>query len=859
MIALHFNPCYDTGAWSGEPPAGSSRIGEGYVGPMGLLSALETRLGLTSPERPPHEVLSMYMNAAKGAAGQDPDIFFAKSLVLSPLTTAAELLRWRDELILAGWTAGTPVPEGLTSGAKTILGGLAEVEALLAGTVRTTADRWRALLSALEKTASLEGFSVTIHVSGKHLHPVHRTVLEHLRRCGISVTESLGDHSPEVDIKHFRDSADACLWAAACSDGALLVCSAPQTLASAMAAFGRHPLDVPASETPRPVEHLFTSAMRLLLNGGDIDAFRDYLSPPRHPLNAFKMAGRTLREALLEHVVRTHGFKGTDDLAEAFSFGDAGVLEQVRSWLPEPGGQLTYDRIKTKCRQLSDWAEGCLRAVAGGGDDPYVAQWARLSSLCREMEFQCRQLGYDAKPVIPGNKFVQVLRDVSEPTSSSYSPAAVGAASVVSSVEDIAVEVGDVIWVDPFYQGVPSPLPFLCQEDARILSVALPSVWLQEDAMMLAEDLFLSGLSRMGGRLTVLYNDTSAGKKREKHPFLLRQGRSISELEHLPYETVPAAMAEQCVVRPLITVPPDCVLTADGLVLPDHESPTTLEGMFSQPLDWVLGSVLHLREEGESNLSLIMGLVAHDVIHRICLKAADGGTPVTADAFGRAFKSDYEAFFDAAVHDTGAELGLTENSLEREMLRTNLRSAGIPRLVEIIRESGLTIIGSEVGSENVDISLPGYEPLRVTGTIDLLLKNAAGHYVIIDFKWAGASGRKERESQVKKGTDYQLALYRRLAETGSESITAGPVEAQAFYMLRTAELLTAYDGFRDGRGPVEAVGPSSRPRRMTYEETLEDIHRKYTETVAAFRKGSVPSGDLKSPYLRFKVLKGKLD
>jgi RecB family exonuclease len=209
-----------------------------------------------------------------------------------------------------------------------------------------------------------------------------------------------------------------------------------------------------------------------------------------------------------------------------------------------------------------------------------------------------------------------------------------------------------------------------------------------------------------------------------------------------------------------------------------------------------------------------------------------------------------------------AELTLPENKLDREQFKFDLRSVSIPKLIKIIRHSHLTIVGSEVRSEKVDISKtqfqsPEYEPLLITGTIDLLLKNETGHYVILDFKWAGSTGRELREAQIKKGEDYQLALYRKLAETGTNTIPKGDVDAQGFFMLRTGELLTAYPAFRDGSGEVKVVPPGKNQK--SYEETLEDIFSKYTDTVRAFKSGKVSAGNLKDPYLNYKVLKGKLN
>ena len=866
MILFHFNPQYDSGAWSGEPGKGVCNIGESYVGPMGLLTMLEVRLGITAQEKAKHELLATYTKVALEAAKRNPDIFFAKSLRLTPLATAGELLKWRDELIFSGWKADTLIPEGLTSGAKSILSGLAEVESSLPAGFRTIADRWRILLTALEKETALDGFSVRVHAPENHMHPVHRTVLDELRRCGIPVGNVAVSREPEVEIKHFHDSSDACLWAAAQEGDALLVCSDDQTLSSAMAAFGRPYGNASASETPRPVTHLFTSAMMLLKDGGDIQAYRDYLTAPSHPLNNYKKDDRSLRETLLRSVISERGFKGFNQIIKDFAEGNSDLLAGIRAWIPEPGQPLTYDRVKAMCKQISDWASGSVRGVEEKGkDSPYLDQWKELVSASEEMVFQCEELGFHRLAVIPELDFIQVLRTISAPSASVARRAVVESAPVVSSIEGIAEDVQDVIWVDGSFSEAPNPMSFLCPKDISELRETLPDIWLQDDALQLVDDLFQAGLSHIGGKLTVLYCDSFLGKKREKHPFILRKAVSLRKagrldnLADLGFEPVPAAKSEPCPFLPMEPIPDPSQLEISGLALPGHMTPTKLEEMFDQPLDWVLKSILHLYEESDSNDSLIKGVVAHDTICRIYEKAASTGTPVDADAFECAFKAGFDAFFTEAVQATGAELNLLENKLDREQLKSNLWTTSIPKLIEIIRFSHLTIVGSEVKSGVVDISEPGHEPLKITGDIDLLLKDMAGHYVILDFKWAGKSGRDMRENQIRKGTDYQLALYRKLVETGTPSIPPEEVAAQAFFMLRTAELLTARPYFFDKNGPVPPVVPGPKTHQNTNEETLEEIHQKYSKVVSDFVGCKVSVGNLKDLYLHYKVLKGKLN
>ena len=437
MITLHFNPQYDSGAYSGEPGKGVSKFEESYVGPLGLLAYLEVRLGKTVLEKPQHVILADYTKAAQEAAGMNPTVFFADSLALSPLATAGELLRWRDELVLSGWKADSPIPENLSPGAKSILGGLAEVEALVRG-FQTTSDRWRSLLDNLEQETSLDGFSVAVHAPETHIHPVHKAVLDHLRRCGVSVQSAMGKQIPQVEkpIRHFHDSSDACLWAAAQEGDALLVCSDDLAMSSAMAAFGRPYGNASASSSPRPVAHLFTSAMLLLKDAEDIHAFRDYLSSPSHPLNEYDKDKRSLRKVLRDRVVRQRGFEGVDGIIDEFADGKEERIAKIRELVPEPGQPLTFARIKAMCDRISTWMKGAIKGVENTGTDSvYLDQWKEVVSACEEMKFQCRELDIDNHP----EAFMNILRTVTAPAASIARHAVVESVPVVSSSDSMSL------------------------------------------------------------------------------------------------------------------------------------------------------------------------------------------------------------------------------------------------------------------------------------------------------------------------------------------------------------------------------------------------------------------------------------
>ena len=867
-LTLSFNPAYDSGAYLTDPAGGTAVFGSKPVGTLGLLAELELRLGLTAQEKGAHELLSAYHNAALAAAEKDPSLIFRESLDLAPLKTASELLAWRDELVLSGWSKDAPVPESLTAGGRKILSAIAAVERELPPHFRTLADRWTAVARALREGPAPEGLQLVLTVKGEHLHPLYREVLGNL--CGGSVQEQVGAGSPEPEYRHFRDSADACWWAACTARSELIICSDTHTLDAAMTGLGKQPVGAVSPASLRPVEHLFPSAMMLLADGHDIEALRDYLSCPSHPLDKFKLEDgkNMLRKELLTHILSQGGFGENsrthvsfDSIIEKYAAGDPKVLSEIRSFLPEAGGAITFARIKALCQALSGWAGFRLDATKKKPADlSLTGQWNALIGYCQSMEFICRETGMGKRTDIGKDELLRALLSVYVPDRLAVSAATVGASAVASSVEGIASDVEDVVWIAPENTPAAQPLPFLCEADVLTLSRLLPHVWTRKDALLFADDAFNAGLSHIKGRLTVLCCDTVRGEKKEKHPFILRgenelkkrSGTKVS-LDDLPYEGIPDGRATTAACRPANTFPLDTGYTLDTTIpvqLPDHESPSSLESMFSCPFDWVIQQVLGLYDEHDSTLSTIEGNVAHRIIHRICEAASAGGKDVTPGDFGKVFREQYDALFEEAVCDYGAELLRPENRLECSQFRTILRDRSIPSLVEILSHSGLVIAGSEKGFEKVNISEPNDMPLFLTGTIDLLTRNDAGEYVVIDFKWAGSQGRKDREAQIKKGEDYQLALYRKVLEKQGHTVVA-----QAFYMLRTAELLTAYPCFKDAKGDVAPVTPGSKQK--SYDETITSIQERYREIVGNLRAGSVEC-EKPNKFESNKILKGNL-
>src|ERR1700719_2970395 len=121
------------------------RFNESICGPQGFLDLLELRLGLASKPVTAAGRIVQYREFLQKAASIKPR-FYIVSFAKDPVAVAETLLRWRDELVLAGWD-GSPDPA-----ASQRIRDLAEVEGLAGPNLLPGfGDRIRKALAELDR------------------------------------------------------------------------------------------------------------------------------------------------------------------------------------------------------------------------------------------------------------------------------------------------------------------------------------------------------------------------------------------------------------------------------------------------------------------------------------------------------------------------------------------------------------------------------------------------------------------------------------------------------------------------------------------------------------------------------------
>ncbi|WHY94696.1 hypothetical protein QNK12_15070 [Neobacillus cucumis] len=170
-------------------------VGTVVTGFNGLIGILETQLGLTSPIASENKRIAEWQELIhRYDTGNNP---FSKSFETDSWNTAKELLRRRDELVLAGWN---PV---LHDGGSKWIDTLAQLELSKPNKTWGFPDRVRALLSQLSEPVQLHIDTITIVDEDETLwDPWSIQLINRLKSLGIEVHKN-----PSHFEKEFQQNA----------------------------------------------------------------------------------------------------------------------------------------------------------------------------------------------------------------------------------------------------------------------------------------------------------------------------------------------------------------------------------------------------------------------------------------------------------------------------------------------------------------------------------------------------------------------------------------------------------------------------------------------------------------------------
>ena len=814
-MKLIFSPYYDQTLYTGNGE--NCAFGVKYVGPMGLLSELELRAGLSRKYPGQMDRVMRYCEALDeyGKSCSDPDnLMYWKSFNADMFNVASRMLEWRDALVYAGLKILAQLPENLGVGTNQLLTVLQNVEEYFNDDA-SLGDRWMRV--AGEKGYMSGEWQIEVRMKKELLDPI---ILKSLLNSGAECTfvEDVPQPKHKVSMLKFANLIDGYQWAFTADKGNADVYVNRDSVAlnAGFDSLGLPNVDADTSGSFTPVVQLFTCCMKLFDSPVDYDILVSYLSVPEHPLNDYiSIDGKCLRTLLLSHITGQGGF----GFNERSKYDWRGIINAAKPYdgrkcvvplefcIGQWDGKNDIATI-TKC--CEHWTKWCA-ANSAAQDEPLKGQMLVLRekfavfpqylALVSGKSHASQHSNADENKKESLRLHVDSVNDLA---SYSLSVAAKGSHEVVGDVKAIAERCSKTVWLDGYDKGISSyAYSFINNNDISLLNAAGMMIPLY-DQQLNAEGVAMQlAYSYIEDELVVLAPEKVECSKMYSVQIPHHDRSEEDKTQWTPdgeeLNVVPANQQKfEHVVNSGIFNPTASEEDDNGDVAEtdpegqkgfrEYESFGSIDLLVQRPFDYVLEYIFNCRQSGETNLSQVKGNVVHHMFNAAVV-AADCDWANIKDSL----EKNFDVMFDKAVHDVGLVLLKDANSLEYSHFRKKVKDVSIPSFIKLVENNSLTVVASET-----DFMVELDDIGTYNARIDMLLKNKAGKYVVLDFKWTESSVT-QREEEIKKNKEVQLALYAEAVRNHYCAGNSDEIEAVGYFMLRQGVLLTEYNGFVTGK------------------------------------------------------------
>jgi RecB family exonuclease len=804
------------------PGGGAAAVDAAVVGPLGLLSILETRLGLGGPPSAASTRIAAYAHALQSALDDDPSLFFARSVEIDPWATAKLLLGWRDQLIQGGWDGAAPGHPRLDA--------MAAVETRVTGIAPAIGERVKALCAALQARRALGIASISLADHGCALEPGIAELMACLAAAGVAVSESpLAPAAPAdsdlgrvqrfllhgqsaplqgdgsfvlVDAETALLAADTVAeWLAAGEEAAaattlLLVENGDSALLDkALGARGLPALGLSATSPWRGALQLLPLAFAVAWAPFDPKPLLDLLLLPRPPIPRYA-ATRLIRALTRE--------PGSGDEAHAEAWAQIEAWAATGDPLPEPA------KVAERLARWRSWVEGgrhmrsegmplaAVREISArvaawaidmdrGAEDPLLLAVAQAASVLSDA---VSLLGRDPVPSLLLERMIaDVLADGAANTDHVAEAGRLRSVHAAGALWDVVPE---LIWWD--FTGGARPVRALPWSLAERAALSRLGVQLDDPARQAASGARrqLLAICRASERALLVSPERSAHNERTSHPVahqlepLLRDHRERVRFNAARLCGEAEPVLAQRTIRRIAMRPRSSPGARPHWRLPDavgarlaarRESATSFERLIDCQMRWLLQDVLRLRRGRFAELpggNQLLGNLAHAVAKAVFVPGPIAAAEDIDVAIGAAF--------DRQLPAIAAALRLPEHAGELAAARDRVPAA-IRHLAALLRDRGIEVVAAEVERDGTRA-----DGLALTGQLDLLVRHPVHGLGVIDLKWTNSPNRRRKE--LAEGRSIQLATYGVIADP------ADPLHAPgAYYLLAQRRLLAPSGSF----------------------------------------------------------------
>lgn len=820
-MTILFHPCYDSRCRLDSVRRGQVLLDTLTLGPLGLLQELELRLGLTAATSSNLLRTVDYVKLLRDYFPAHPDSPFAPSFKADEFNVAAELLRWRDQLRLAGWKASM-------RGISPRIDLLADLEPSFARPA--LGDRWQAVLEELPKHR-LTGWTLELHAPKQLLFPLYGRLIDRLGACGVRIRESVQQATRPEQVRRIRvrDFAEAFRGIPTLDPKRwTLICSHGKLLNNVLRLNGCPTTESSIRENDSSVVQLFEAGFSLFIHPSEevpeaVDIYRllNYLQARPNPIPA-RLNLALQRLLTSEAGIDPERWQTTVDEALTADETDDEARNRIRRRLDAllnpffeavSPRAIPLDRLKMYACSLRGWA--LQRSLLG---DEASGALPQLAEMCDVM---LALLDSYSEETIDGRLLQGWISSIRIDASIRNTEAQIGSFDVVEHPAALVDSVDRAVWVDCV--GMPDlhyDFEFLGPDERKGLERQGVRVWTRTEEMRVELELIRRGVGQVRRELILITPESNRGARLEEHPIV--DNLRGEELEPFPVktDTVPVELP------PICWKVPEFRITAGKIAPRETESATSLELLIQRPFDYVMQYAARLRPGGVrelDELNLIEGRVAHRTLELIVRQTA-GDRNAMAGILVR--REDFDRHFLEAVRECGLGLLLARYAIERKTLQVRLHNA-LSALMQILPRYDLRVEGVE--QEASAPLLDAGKPL-LTARVDLLLRNRTGDPVIFDLKWSRSE--KRYEALIREGRDLQLRVY-----DHAVSCSLGrPVAATGYFLLKRGQLLSA--NLPALQGYVKQV---DAPR--TTAEALARIRAGYERRYQEFREGLIEEGE----------------
>jgi len=785
-----------------RPHLPENNIGYAELGPIGFLNILETQLGLISILPSNAQRIVQYRECLEKLDTEDR--FYHKSFEIDPLGTAGYLLSWRDQWYLHGWNGDISVD------APQRLRDLADVEVLARTDVSINmGQRLKAVQLALKQmkpdidlVVLADSIEIFPHCWQEVLAMLPTTYHDgfNAKGCGF-----LGALQQRLLSASKGKVTDRLQWQ---DDGSVVVVQAetkilanhwlstqissdfPTLLVSNIDA-ARLDTQFVASGLPRhglkdvnqcrPALQVLPLVLELLWDPINFQALLQFLTHPVCPVPSYA------RRRLAEKIVNAPGIGGAEwdkTLAQIKTHYGVEqsilVIAQIENWIEhqrysaDSGAPLAA--VIERVSRLFEFFRKRLSESDRARSLAFQSAYGQCRSCLEALEELRLQGARFIRPV----QLQKLVTEVS--TQSGDNPiwkAETGSALVISHPGAAIHPIERVIWTSLSMPVLPTSSAWSAAE-VRALARSganLPSI--SDTLDQIAASWLRPVIAAKNQLILVLppYGE-------EVHPLWQMMNSVVDQMKISSLESLITSGGQAMVPVAPLPLPQRkrwWQLPRDVKVgLRPKESFSSLEKLLFNPYHWLLEYKAKLRPSRISNMIggyRLFGSLAHKLIEQYFLQ------PDALNMSRSTFEVWYEGAFNDLIDQEGAVLRAPGCGADIETLRYHLFQSMLHLQAQISKANIIRVLPEHAVSGHF---LGG----ELAGSIDLVMENKRGNFVIVDMKWAGGTRYLEK---LKKNSHLQLAIYAELLRQHS-----GQWPQVAYYILHRASFIASNESLFPG-------------------------------------------------------------